>query len=67
MRTIEEHNPLLADFMTQEEAAAELGIHVKTLQRWRVDNQGPPYTKLGRRILYQRSAVKQWIHTRERN
>ncbi len=65
MRTIEEKaSPLLADFMTADEAAGALGVHVKTLQTWRRDKQGPPYTKLGRRVLYQRSVVAQWLRAR---
>jgi hypothetical protein len=53
---------LLADFLTQEEAAAELKICKRTLDRWRRLDEGPPMTKLGRRILYRRSSLQAWLH-----
>ena len=63
MATIEN---LLADFLTQEEAAAELQVCERTLDRWRRLDEGPPITKLGRRILYRRSSVQAWLRAQER-
>ena len=54
MATIEN---LLADFLTQQEAAAALKVCERTLDRWRRLDEGPPVTKLGRRILYRRSSL----------
>jgi predicted DNA-binding transcriptional regulator AlpA len=56
---------LLADFLTQEEAAAELKICKRTLDRWRRLDEGPPITKLGRRVLYRRSSVQAWLRAQE--
>lgn len=56
---------LLADFLTQDEAAAELKVCQRTLDRWRRLSEGPPITKLGRRILYRRSSVQAWLRARE--
>ena len=56
---------LLADFPTPDEAAAELKICERTLDRWRRLDEGPPITKLGRRVLYRRSSLQAWIRTRE--
>jgi hypothetical protein len=56
---------LLADFLEQDETAAELGICRRTLDRWRQLGEGPPITKLGRRILYRRSSLLAWIRGRE--
>lgn len=56
---------LLADFLTQNEAAAELKVCERTLDRWRRLDEGPPITKLGRRILYRRSSVRAWLRARE--
>jgi hypothetical protein len=56
---------LLADFLTLDEAAAELKVCGRTLDRWRRLGEGPPITKLGRRILYRRSSVQAWLHARE--
>lgn len=57
---------LLADFLSQGEAAAELNICERTLDRWRRLGEGPPITKLGRRTLYRRSSLQAWLRTRER-
>lgn len=56
---------VLADFLTQDEAAAELKICERTLDRWRRLGEGPPITKLGRRVLYRRSSLQAWLRTRE--
>ena len=63
MATIEN---LLDDFLTQEEAAAELKVCDRTLDRWRRLDEGPPITRLGRRILYRRSSLQTWLRARER-
>ena len=65
MRLVKEKSPLLSDFMTPDEAAKELGIHVKTLARWRDRGEGPPFHRLGRRILYQRTVLERWIRGRK--
>lgn len=56
---------LLADFLTQDEAAAELKVCERTLDRWRRLDEGPPITKLGRRVLYRRTSLLAWLHARE--
>jgi Helix-turn-helix domain len=58
---------ILADFLTQDEAAAALRVCERTLDRWRRLREGPPITKLGRRILYRRSSLQIWLHAREQN
>jgi DNA-binding transcriptional MerR regulator len=56
---------LLADFLTPDEAAAELKVCVRTLDRWRRLGEGPPITKLGRRTFYNRSSLLAWLRARE--
>lgn len=56
---------ILDEYQTEEDLASELGICVKTLQRWRADKMGPPVTRLGRRILYRRVSVRTWLAARE--
>jgi hypothetical protein len=58
---------LLADFLTQDEVAAELNVCKRTLDRWRRLDDGPPVTKLGRRILYRRASVQKWLAAQEQN
>jgi hypothetical protein len=56
---------LLADFLTQKEAAAELRVCERTLDRWRRLDEGPPITKVGRRTLYRRSSLQAWLRAQE--
>lgn len=59
--------PLLADFLTRDQAAAELKVCKRTLDRWRTLNEGPPITRLGRRALYRRSSIQKWLGTKEQS
>jgi len=56
---------ILDDYLTTEELAAELCVIPLTIVRWRLQNRGPPITRLGRRILYHRSSVAQWLAAKE--
>jgi excisionase family DNA binding protein len=58
--------PLLSEYLTEDEAASELKVCVRTLRRWRDLGQGPAITKLGRRALYRRTTVSAWLASRER-
>lgn len=58
---------LLADFLTQHEAAAELKICERTLDRWRRLGEGPPVTKVGRRVYYRRPTLRTWLCAREQH
>lgn len=53
--------PLLGDFLTREQLAAELRITPRTLARWRWQRIGPPSVLLCGRRLYRRSDVAAWI------
>jgi hypothetical protein len=57
---------LLAGYMTPEELAAELDMAVITLALWRMRQKGPPYVAVGRKILYSRTTVKEWIASQVR-
>jgi hypothetical protein len=56
---------ILAEFLTREELAAELGCNPRTLDRWYVLSMGPPRTLVGRKILYRRASVHAWLRGRE--
>ena len=57
--------PLLSEYFTQEEAASELKVTDRTLDRWQRLREGPPVTRLGRRILYRRASLQAWLRKRE--
>jgi hypothetical protein len=46
--------------------AAELDMAVITLALWCMRQKGPPYVKVGRKILYSRTTVKEWIASQVR-
>lgn len=65
VHSIQPSDPLLGEWMDRDELASQLGISVATLTRWGSARQGPPFTKIGRRSLYRREAVRQWLRDRE--
>jgi predicted DNA-binding transcriptional regulator AlpA len=51
--------------LTEAEAAQALSLSVRTLQRLRLDGEGPRFLKLtGRRIGYANSDLHAWIQGR---
>jgi Helix-turn-helix domain len=58
--------PILSQFFTKEDLAAELGLNMRTLDRWEALGIGPPRTLVGRQILYRRSSLLKWLASQER-
>jgi predicted DNA-binding transcriptional regulator AlpA len=58
---------VLSEYMTPEELASELGICKRTLDRWHAARTGPPRVTVGRRPVYRREAVAQWLRKREQD
>ena len=53
------------EWMTEEEAAAELGVAQATVARWRKDGTGPPSHLLGPATRrYRRADVEDWAAAR---
>lgn len=57
---------LLSLWLTRAELAEELGVTVATIARWHSEGCAPPCTKVGKKILYRRESVQQWLMSRER-
>ena len=57
--------PILAEFLTREQLAAELQRNPRTLDRWEVLRMGPPRTLMGRKVLYRRASVQKWLAAQE--
>jgi predicted DNA-binding transcriptional regulator AlpA len=53
------------DYLTSSELAKELGRSIRTLDRWVLTGDGPPRTRIGRKTLYRRAAVLDWLKSRE--
>ena len=56
---------LLADWISREQLAGELGLACDTLARWEARQLGPPCTRIGRKVLYRRTSVESWIDAQE--
>jgi predicted DNA-binding transcriptional regulator AlpA len=64
--TVSDMSPrLLDDYWTVDQLAEELDIAPITVKRWAALKQGPPATKIGRRVLYRRSSVQAWLARQE--
>jgi hypothetical protein len=59
--------PILSEFLTKEELAAELRRNARTLDRWDALGMGPPRTHVGRKVLYRRASVHKWLCAQERH
>ena len=64
-QTDSETGPILAQYMSRRECAAELGVSPRTLDRWNAARFGPPRTKLGGRWVYKRASVRAWLESHE--
>ncbi len=52
---------LLTDWLTEEELAAQLKHHERTLARWRVLGIGPRFSRNGRKFIYHRDDLTAWL------
>lgn len=59
-------SPILEDYLTREQLAAELNVTERTIFRWQSLPDGLPVTALGGRVLYRRASVRAWVEGRER-
>lgn len=53
------------DLLTTKELAAYLRKPVATVRGWRYRKVGPTGFRLGREVVYRRSAVEAWLAERE--
>ena len=58
---------LLAEWISRDQLAGELGIASDTLARWEARQLGPPCTRIGRKVLYRRASVQDWIGAQEQS
>ena len=49
--------------LNEKEVQQEYGINARTLQRESIYNSGIPYHKIGRRVLYRRSDIEEFLAT----
>ena len=51
-------------FLTEREAARILRVSTRTMQRWRLTGDGPPFVAAGGRRIYRRDALLAWADSR---
>lgn len=51
-------------YLTQSETAKLTRLSPRTLERMRLTGSGPRYTKAGRRVIYSRNAIEEWLNSR---
>jgi hypothetical protein len=52
---------VLADFLSEEALAKQLGHHQRTMARWRRQGRGPSFVLNGRSVLYHVADVSTWL------
>ena len=60
---IESHN--LTILLDNDKTAELLNISPRTLERWRLDDRGPPYIKLGSRVVYSLEKLTAWLNKQQ--
>jgi hypothetical protein len=52
---------------TEELARCLKNVSPRTVERWRTTGQGPVFVRVGRRVLYRRSAIQDWLNQQSRS
>jgi excisionase family DNA binding protein len=53
------------DYLTSEEVSDLLRTPKPTLYKWRVEGTGPPAVKVGRKLLYSRAQLVEWLDAQQ--
>lgn len=56
---------ILSEYLTKTELAAQLHRSIRSVDRWALTGDGPPCIRIGRRTLYRRAAVLEWLRALE--
>ena len=64
---LEEHpdGTLIGDYLTAEQASNQLGITRRTFDAMCARREGPPRTRIGRRVYYRKEALADWLRKQE--
>ena len=61
----ESGNSILSEYLTKAELAAQLRRSTRSVDRWALTGYGPPHIRIGRRSLYRRAALVEWLRSLE--
>ena len=53
--------PSHPDLMTPQQVAHQLGLGLRCLSTMRTNCEGPPWTRLGNRVVYSKAELDRWL------
>jgi DNA-binding transcriptional MerR regulator len=56
---------ILKSYFSEEQAAKGVGLTPRTLRNYRAQGIGPPWTRIGRDIYYEKSSLAAWLKSLE--
>lgn len=54
------------DLITTRQLAVELHVTERACEQWRMHGTGPAFCKIGRKVLYRRRDLRNWLDARTR-
>ncbi len=57
----DQQSSILAEYLTPKQLAKELGVSLRTVERWHQFRHDPPRVALGRMRLYRLESIKAWL------
>lgn len=61
-----EVSSILDGYLTLDQTAAELGIHLVTLKRWKARRYGPKPIRVGARLYYKRDDWREFLESADK-
>jgi len=59
------NNGVTMNLITRQNLASQLGVSVRTLDRWHARRVGPARVKCGNMIGYRQDAIEKWLSANE--
>lgn len=54
---------MFAEFLNETEVAKKLRVSLACLRRWRLENRGPAFVKIGQLVRYRPEELELWIQS----
>ena len=63
---METNKPIFLNHWNTARTARYLGVNERTLEAWRCYGGGPPFRKIGRKVVYEPTTVERWAEGKTR-